>query len=179
MDGPQLLSLYNTMVLPHLQYCLINWGNFEGDQNLWLRDKILTLQKRLVRIVCGVGRSSHTDPIFADLCTLRVDDLFTQSVRVHAYKIHRGMAPGGMAALFKKIDHGHQTRGARSNLFVSHSDPGSIKSIAPRYWNSLPLKLKQSPSIASFKEWSKLDLLAPYGSCVCSVGGCWSCAAPS
>ena len=178
MNGPQLFGLYNTMVLPHLQYCLINWGNFEGDRNLWLRDKILTLQKRLVRIVCGVGRSSHTDPIFADLCTLRVDDLFTQSVRVHAYKIHRGIAPGGMAALFKKIDHGHGTRGARSNLFVSHSDSRSIKSIAPRYWNSLPLRLKQSPSIASFKERSKLDLLAPYGSCVCSVHGCWSCTAP-
>ena len=30
MTGPQLLLLYNTMVLPHLQYCLISWGNFKG-----------------------------------------------------------------------------------------------------------------------------------------------------
>ena len=30
MDGAQLLLLYNTMVLPHLQYCLLNWGNFGG-----------------------------------------------------------------------------------------------------------------------------------------------------
>merc|ERR1711911_294611 len=39
MDGAQLSLLYNTMVLPHLQYCLINWGNFEGDRNLGLRDR--------------------------------------------------------------------------------------------------------------------------------------------
>ena len=43
MDGPQLSLLYNTMVLPHLQYCLINWGNFEGDRNLGLRDRLLAL----------------------------------------------------------------------------------------------------------------------------------------
>ena len=37
MDGPQLMLLYNTMVLPHLQYCLINWGNFEGECNRGFR----------------------------------------------------------------------------------------------------------------------------------------------
>ena len=43
MEGPQLLLLYNTMVLPHLQYCLINWGNFRGDGNLRLGKELLTL----------------------------------------------------------------------------------------------------------------------------------------
>ena len=176
MDTPQLTLLYNTMVLPHLQYCLINWGNFKGDHNLGLRDCLLTLQKCLVRIVCGADCLSHADPLFADLSTLKVDDLFAQCVRIHSYKMSRGMLPGGMAAFFVKMDHGHATRGARSNLYVSLSDPKSIKSIAPKFWNALPLKLKQSPSVASFKMASKLDLLAPYGSFVCSVRGCRSCA---
>ena len=86
------------------------------------------------------------------------------------------MLPGGMTAFFKKIDHGHATRGARSNLFVDHSDSRSIRSIAPKYWNPLSPKLKQSPSMASFKEASKLDLLTPYGSFVCTARGCRSCA---
>ena len=51
MNGAQLLLLYNTMVLPHLQYCLLNWGNFGGDANLKFRNEILTLQKSLVRII--------------------------------------------------------------------------------------------------------------------------------
>ena len=70
MDGPQLFLLYNTMVLPHLQYCLLNWGNFKGDRNLGLRDRLLALQKRLVRIICGASRISHADPLFAELATL-------------------------------------------------------------------------------------------------------------
>ena len=28
-----LLSLYNGLVLPHLQYCLMVWGDFKGDRN--------------------------------------------------------------------------------------------------------------------------------------------------
>ena len=177
MDGPQLFHLYNTMVLPHLQYCLINWGNFEGDRNLGLRDRLVTLQKCLVRIICGANRLSHADPLFADLSTLKVGDLFAQCVRVHSYKMSRGMLPGGMASFFGKISHGHATRGARSNFYVSHSDSRSIRSIVPEYWNRLSEKIKQSPSIASFKVASKLGLLAPYGSFVCLLPGCRSCAA--
>ena len=110
MDGPQLLDLYNTMVLPHLQYCLINWGNFKGDHNLGLRDRLITLQKCLVRIVCGAGRLSHADPLFAGLSTLKVDDLFAQCVRIFPYKMLRGMLPGGMASFSSKINHVHATR---------------------------------------------------------------------
>ena len=97
------------------------------------------------------ARIQDADPLVADLSTLRVDDLFAQCVRIFAYKMSRGMLPGGMA----KIDHGHATRGARSNFFVSHSDSRSIRNIAPKYWNPLPLKMKQSPSIASFKMMSE------------------------
>ena len=168
MDGPQLFHLYNTMVLPHLQYCLINWGNFKGDGNGKFGKRLLALQKRLLRIICGAGHQSHGDPLFAHLSTLKVDDFFAQCVRVFSYQMSRGMLPGKIASFLNKIDHGHATRGARSNFFVSRSEGGSIKNIAPKYWNPLPSRLKQSPSVATFKVMSKLDLLAPYGTSVCA-----------
>ena len=170
-----LVLLYNTMVLPHLQYCLLNWGNFKGDHNLGLRDRLLTLQKSLVRIICSAGRISHADPLFADLATLKIDDLFTQSVRVFSYKLSKDMLPGTMASMISSVNHGYSTRGARSNFFVSHSDYRSIKCIAPKYWNSLSSSLKESPSIATFKNKSKLDLLAPYRDFECHARNCRSC----
>ena len=30
LGGRALLSLYNGLVLPHLQYCLMVWGDFQG-----------------------------------------------------------------------------------------------------------------------------------------------------
>ena len=179
MDRAQLSLLYNTMVLPHLQYCLINWGNFKGDRNLGLRDRLLTLQKRLVRIISGSHRISHADPLFAELGVLKVDDLYAQSVRLFAFKAARRMLPGGMVGMIDKVSHGYNTRGARSNFFMNRSDARSLKSIAPKVWNSLPLPMKELPSIASFKEGSKRGLLAPYSSFVCHVPGCASCVPPA
>ena len=164
------------MVLPHLQYCLINWGNFERDRNSGLRDRLLTLQKRLVRIISGAHRISHADPLFYNLGRLKVDDLYTHSLWIFSHKLSRGLLPKGMADLIGKNVHGHMTRGARSNFYVSHSDCRSIRSIAPKVWNSVPIKMRDSPSLASFKEKSKADLLAPYGLFSCGVRGCWSCA---
>ena len=126
MNGPQLFLLYNTMVLPHLQYCLLNWGNFKGDRNLGLRDRLLTLQKNLVRIICGASRTSHADPLFAELATLKIDDLFAQAVRIFSYKLSKDMLPGAMASMIGKNSHNYSTRGARSNFFVCHSDGRSI-----------------------------------------------------
>ena len=129
-----------------------------------------------VRIVCGAPRISHADPLFAKMATLKVDDLFEQSVRIFSYKLSRGMLPIGMANFAGRVNHNHLTRGARSSFFVGRSDSRSMKSIAPKYWNPLSQELKNLPSIASFKERSKLDLLAPYGFFVCSIRRCRSCA---
>jgi hypothetical protein len=34
LDKHFLLCLYNSMVLPHFQYCLMVWGDFEGGRNV-------------------------------------------------------------------------------------------------------------------------------------------------
>ena len=41
LGGRQLLSLYNGMVLPHLQYCLMVWGDLCGDRNAVLGGALL------------------------------------------------------------------------------------------------------------------------------------------
>ena len=79
----------------HLQYCLINWGNFKGDNNLKLRDKLFHLQKVFVRIITVSHRLSHTDPLFAKLRILKIDDLYSQSVRMFSFHLFQDKLPGG------------------------------------------------------------------------------------
>ena len=176
MSGPQLLDLYNTMVLPHLQYCLLNWGNFKGDRNLGLRDGLLTLQKSLVRIITGSHRISHADPLFAQLGVLKIDDLYGQRVRVFSYQLSRGHLPSGIASLFDRAGHTYNTRGVGTNIFVGRSCNGSLMGIAPQFWNALPSCLKSSPSLSSFKEGSKKSYLLNYSRFNCTIRGCSSCA---
>ena len=62
-----LLSLYNTMILPHINYCLLSWGKDN--------DGILKLQKKAVRIISSSEYRAHTEPLFKDLNILRVNDV--------------------------------------------------------------------------------------------------------
>ena len=51
-----LLSLYNTLILPHIIYCILSWGK----EN----DAILLLQKCAVRAIASAGYRSHSEPLF-------------------------------------------------------------------------------------------------------------------
>ena len=175
METHQLAQLYNTMVLPHLQYCLINWGNFKNDRNLSYRNRILTLQKRFLRIIHKAHPISHSDPLFTYSQALKIDDLFDQTVRIFAYQLMHEKLPLSMSTLFHKVTHSHHTRGAPLNLHSRHSDHRSIKSTALTHWNPLPKTLKQLPSVSSFKRHSKIDLLAPYSTFSCNIRNCPSC----
>ena len=61
--------LYNSFILPHINYCITAWGFQPG--------RILKLQKKTVIIITLSKYNSHSDPIFKRLHFLKVDDLFT------------------------------------------------------------------------------------------------------
>ena len=53
---PNILKiLYNSLILPHLQYCILSWG-FKSD-------RIFKLQKRAVRIITYSKYNAHTEPL--------------------------------------------------------------------------------------------------------------------
>ena len=146
-----------------------------NDRNLKLRDRILRLQKCFLRIIYGTHRLSHADPLFAQMNTLKIDDLFKQTVRCISYKLTNNMLPARMASLTHKINHSHHTRGSQNNLVIHTSDHRSLQYILPKHWNSLPSTLKQSASIGSFKANSKKDLLATYSAFSCKKLNCRYC----
>jgi hypothetical protein len=58
LDEHLLVSLYNSMVLPHLQYYLMVWRKFEADQNK-------AQGETLLGIIAERGGRYHADPLFA------------------------------------------------------------------------------------------------------------------
>ena len=67
-----LLTIYNTLILPHINYCLLVWGNKSG--------KVLQLQKKTIRAVSCAGYTCHTEPLFEFYDILQVND-------IHKYKL--------------------------------------------------------------------------------------------
>ena len=74
-----LLSLYNTLILPHINYCILSWGK----EN----DAILLLQKRTVRAIAPVGYKIHSEPLFKFYNLLKVNDIYKQRLLVFYYNV--------------------------------------------------------------------------------------------
>ena len=55
-----LLDLYCTLILPYLNYGILAWGNSSGSQ----MDRLLLLQKRIMRIICTENWLAHTYQLF-------------------------------------------------------------------------------------------------------------------
>ena len=71
MPQNSLLMLYNTLILPYIDYCNVIWGNCGHSQ----LNHVLLLQKKAVRICTGSCYMTHTDPLFYQLKTLKVHDI--------------------------------------------------------------------------------------------------------
>ena len=73
-----LLTIYNTFILPHINYCLLSWGSKP--------DKNFQLQKRAVRAISGANSKSHTERLFKFYNILKVDDIFTYKLLTFYWK---------------------------------------------------------------------------------------------
>ena len=175
LDGGLLRSLYNGLVLPHIQYGLMVWGDFEGDGNGVRAGPLLGYQKRFVGLMAGRRGRYHADPLFASYGVLKVGDLYRQQLRVHGWKFWRGLLPEAQGALLARVGqvHGHATRAARMGLAVTTGDHGRVGYRVPGEWNSLTDEQRGAVSLAAFKRGSKGGFLATYGAFRC--GGCYVC----
>ena len=124
MGGRELLSLYNGMVLPHLQYCLMVWGDFEGGGNLTRGGRLLRHQKRFAGLIAGKRGRYHATPIMAEHGMLKVGDLYRQQLRVHAERFLNEHLPENQAAMLSRISnvHWYGTRASSGGIYLGAWD---------------------------------------------------------
>ena len=79
-----LLTLYNTLIMPHLHYSLLTWGSSIKEKHPHL------LQKKALRIITHNDYIAHTEPIYKEL---QLNDMFAISVWKFYYKLMNGMLP--------------------------------------------------------------------------------------
>ena len=177
LQGDSLQVLYNSLVLPHLQYCLMIWGDFSGDGNGAIGRSILSYQKRFMGIIAGKTGRYHADPLFARFGMLKVGDLYRQQLRIHAWRFWNSCLPQAQAAMLEKISqtHDHGTRLAKRGMFVSTRNHKQVGYRVPKEWETLPENLRGSATLGGFKKLSKKEFLEGYGQFKCAGAGCYVC----
>ena len=177
LGGQSVRQLYNALVLPHLQYCLLVRGDIEEGRNKKYGESLLWYQKRFMGLIADVKGKYHSDPYFSKFNILKIHDLYKQQLRVHAWKFTRGKLPESQVALLTKVSevHRHNTRSAKSGLFYSTQDHRSVGYRIPREWQSLTEELRQVSSLGGFKKKSKGEFIAEYKKFQCQEKHCYIC----
>ena len=120
--------------------------------------KLQTLQNRAARLVFRVGRRQHTSPLLADLHWCKILLLVFKCLNNEAPPYLAGLlnvyTPPEGCNLRSSTDLPRLTPN-RSRILAGDA---AFSNAAPLIWNSLPLKIRQSQNIASFKSSLKTYL---------------------
>ena len=133
------LLLYNSLVLPYINYCCLIWG-FTFSVHL---HKIELLQKRAVRIVDDQHYLSHSDPIFKKLRLLKVQDIAQQQTLMVMQRVIKANLPIPLAHLFTLSNHPGSNMQTRNRHHFQEPFTGKLYRtrmvtwIGPRIWNHI------------------------------------------
>ena len=158
-----LLILYNSLVLSHINYCNVIWGNC----SLTKINSLLLLQKRAVRTITNSGYLAHTEPLFNRLKTLRTHDIHSFQTGVFMYKYTNNQLPELFHNYFDLNSNIHTYPTRRSSDFHLENPKTilaqkSIRHHGPDVWNSLPNNIKQCLTLSNFKDLFKTYILSTY-----------------
>ena len=77
-----LQTLYNTLILPYFNYCILSWGATISNGN-----RLHLLQKKALRLISNSNYIAHTEPIHKNLRLLKLTDMFPIAVWKFYYKL--------------------------------------------------------------------------------------------
>ena len=83
-----LFTLYTTLIVPHLNYCLILWGSYIKENH-----RLHLLQKKALRIITNSHYIAHSEPIFKDVRCLKITDMFSVAIWKFYFKLMNNKLP--------------------------------------------------------------------------------------
>ena len=161
-----LLVLYNSLVLSHINYCNIAWGNC----SITKINSLFLLQKRAIRTITNSNYLTHTEPLFDRLKTLKIQDIHSLQTGVFMYKFTNNQLPELFNNFFDLNSNIH-TYPTRHSTDFHLENPRtilaqkSIKHHGPDVWNTLPYNIKRCCSLGIFKASLKEYLISTYKDC--------------
>ena len=169
-----LLTLYNTTILPHLNYCILIWGS---QHHL-----IYTLQKKCIRIISNSKYNSHSEPIYKRNKLLKIEDIYKLQQLNFYHKLKNNTLPSYFNTFSTTTNHEiHQHNTRRTYLFPIRADHTFAKNFL-RYSltdlvNSTPpiiIDKVHTHSYHGFSIYVKTHFINKYNM-TCNLQACYIC----
>ena len=169
-----LLTIYNTLIVPHLSYCVLAWG--------FSQKRISLLQKKAIRIVCQSNYNAHTDPLFKNSTCLKLLDIFKLKALQFYFKYCSNSLPAYFDDFYRGTlpNHSYNTRQQNIIRYPIPNRQTSLHTI--KYY--IPLLLDETEtcitnkitthSYEGFTNYIKQHYIASYKE-TCDKQNCYIC----
>lgn len=171
-----LLTIYNSLAFPHINYGILCWGYSNTNS-------ILKLQKKAARIITNSKYNAHSDPLFKTLKILKCEHICALQEFKFCYKLMSKKLPSYFTNnIFKKFSevHSYATRN-RNNMQLYRTKhafaKNSLRYKIPVAYNNMPLIFKEkisTHSLPGFSKYIKNHFISSYIN-QCTNPNCFSC----
>ena len=147
------LDYYYSFIYPYLSYNIAVWGGTYGNA----LTPLITLQKKIIRIMKNAKFRDPTSLLFYDLGLLKLSDIYTLHLVTY---MHKAVSKGEYS-----IAHNLNTRniGAAQPRFHRLTlTQHSVSYAGPTAWNQLPQGIRSIEKLWKFKKTVKNYLLSKY-----------------
>ena len=163
-----MLMLYNSLILPYLDYCCEIWGN-TYKSNL---SKIIVSQKKAIRYIANShSHKAHTNPLFHKYKCLKFNDLITYKTSIVMFKANNVLLPPALQKYFVKSSDVHNYNSRNSRNFHTPQVSSKLKSMAissvgVSIWNYLSkhLNCNNASPLSKFRKECKHFFISNYES---------------
>ena len=157
LDSAATQSLVHAFITSRIDYCN---SLLYGVSNVSL-SKLQHVQNSAARLIMHIKKSEHITPTLIKLHWLPVTHQITFKLLLLTFKALSGMAPSYISDLLVPYQPSRNLRSADTNLLcvprsqlVTYGDR-AFSIAAPKLWNSLPVHLRNCPSLTVFKSGLK------------------------
>ena len=132
----------------------------------YLIAKVQRIQNSAARLLCSAGRQTDASPLLVSLHWLPIKQRIKFKILLLVYKCMNGIGPQYLSELLSPHTNPELQHCLRSSLLdnlsvprtTSRSGDRSFCVCGPKLWNTLPLYIKNCPSVKTFKKSLKTFL---------------------
>ena len=153
-------TIYFGIAYPYLTYCNIVWSSCYPSH----LQSLITIQKKLIRLITKRNRWSHSSPLFRDLKVLKLQDVIKLNSALFVFKSVNGLIDSPIPYQYRILNR-YNLRNQNSLIVPPHQSRQTELFIHVRgsiLWNSLPLEIRNKRTIQAFKYHLKNLYLQSY-----------------
>ena len=169
-----LKMLYNSLILPHLNYGILAWGANPG--------RLVKLQKWAIRTISNSKYNAHTEPLFKKYGLLKLTDIYQIVALKFQYRYQNNTLPSYLRSIFSTSQPTSDLN-TRNRYYVRLNQPRTTSaSVSIRY--KIPQLMLEIPncitdkisthSIDGFSKYVKNHIISNYH-ISCEIVNCYIC----